>query len=269
MRAVDPRAPTRALGLFDRILCGVDETPESFEALRQAERLTAPDGVLVAASVLNLAPAAQAGWAAGVAAADIERATREALDRAAEEAPDAELSLLRGSPVPVLLTTLARERATLAVVGSHGHRRALGIALGMVASSVVHDAPCSVLVARRSPLSDKFPSRIVVGVDGSAESVHALAVGKELAERFDADLAVVAACGGKWLDVKAVRLAVSHFRVDRRAPKDALVAASQESDLVVVGSRGLHGVRALGSVSERVAHEAACSVLVVRRTEQP
>ncbi|MGE5690058.1 MAG: universal stress protein [Pseudomonadota bacterium] len=27
---------------------------------------------------------------------------------------------------------------------------------------------------------------------------------------------------------------------------------------------GLHGLRALGSVSERVAHRAACSVLVVR-----
>jgi nucleotide-binding universal stress UspA family protein len=31
-----------------------------------------------------------------------------------------------------------------------------------------------------------------------------------------------------------------------------------------VGSRGLHGVRALGSVSERVAHDARCSVLVIR-----
>jgi nucleotide-binding universal stress UspA family protein len=32
----------------------------------------------------------------------------------------------------------------------------------------------------------------------------------------------------------------------------------------VVGSRGLQGMRSLGSVSERVAHEARCSVLVVR-----
>lgn len=34
--------------------------------------------------------------------------------------------------------------------------------------------------------------------------------------------------------------------------------------LIVLGSRGLHGIRALGSVSERVAHRAPCSVLVVR-----
>ena len=38
---------------------------------------------------------------------------------------------------------------------------------------------------------------------------------------------------------------------------DALVAASADADLVVLGTRGLHGIKSLGSVSERVAHEAA------------
>jgi nucleotide-binding universal stress UspA family protein len=47
-------------------------------------------------------------------------------------------------------------------------------------------------------------------------------------------------------------------------PVDALVVASEHADLVVVGSRGVTGIRALGSVSERVGHEARSSVLVVR-----
>jgi nucleotide-binding universal stress UspA family protein len=34
-------------------------------------------------------------------------------------------------------------------------------------------------------------------------------------------------------------------------------------------SRGLTGVKALGSVSERVAHRASCSVLIVRRKAHP
>jgi nucleotide-binding universal stress UspA family protein len=34
--------------------------------------------------------------------------------------------------------------------------------------------------------------------------------------------------------------------------------------LVVIGARGVRGIRALGSVSERVAHAAPCSVLVAR-----
>jgi nucleotide-binding universal stress UspA family protein len=47
-------------------------------------------------------------------------------------------------------------------------------------------------------------------------------------------------------------------------PVTALIDASREADLLVVGSRGLHGLKSLGSVSERVAHLASCSVLVVR-----
>lgn len=50
-------------------------------------------------------------------------------------------------------------------------------------------------------------------------------------------------------------------------PERTLVAAAEREgiDLMVVGHRGIHGVRRmLGSVSERVAHHAPCSVMVVR-----
>ena len=44
------------------------------------------------------------------------------------------------------------------------------------------------------------------------------------------------------------------------------VAEEEQCDLIVVGSRGLSGISSLlmGSVSERVAHLAHCSVLIVR-----
>jgi nucleotide-binding universal stress UspA family protein len=58
------------------------------------------------------------------------------------------------------------------------------------------------------------------------------------------------------------------IEVDERTPEEALVAASREVDLVVLGSRNLKGLAALGSVGERVGHHAACSVLVVRSGEQ-
>jgi len=48
-------------------------------------------------------------------------------------------------------------------------------------------------------------------------------------------------------------------------PVAALVAAAADGDLLVVGSRGLHGLKALGSVSEQVAHQAGSSVLIVRQ----
>lgn len=51
-------------------------------------------------------------------------------------------------------------------------------------------------------------------------------------------------------------------------PADEILAATSEKDvdLVVVGARGLGLVKRLllGSVSERVLHEAECSVLVVK-----
>jgi nucleotide-binding universal stress UspA family protein len=57
---------------------------------------------------------------------------------------------------------------------------------------------------------------------------------------------------------------VANLDWDEQKPLRALVEASGSTDHVVVGSRGLHGLAAVGSVSDRVAHEAACSVLVVR-----
>ena len=49
-------------------------------------------------------------------------------------------------------------------------------------------------------------------------------------------------------------------------PTEGIVEAAGRlgATLIVLGARGLSGVSALGSVSERVAHQAPCSVLVVR-----
>jgi nucleotide-binding universal stress UspA family protein len=50
-------------------------------------------------------------------------------------------------------------------------------------------------------------------------------------------------------------------------PAQALVRESQNADLLVVGSRGVGGFAALmlGSISDQVAHHAACPVVIVRR----
>jgi nucleotide-binding universal stress UspA family protein len=49
-------------------------------------------------------------------------------------------------------------------------------------------------------------------------------------------------------------------------PADALLAIAEQenADLIVVGSRGMHGMtRVLGSVPNKVSHRARCSVLIV------
>jgi nucleotide-binding universal stress UspA family protein len=102
-------------------------------------------------------------------------------------------------------------------------------------------------------------------VDGSAESAAAFAVASALATRAGAQLWPVVAHAGGEVDEAAVDAIVGGYREelqDEAVP--ALLAAAADADLLVVGSRGLRGLRALGSVSEQVAHRARCSVLVVR-----
>ena len=85
-----------------------------------------------------------------------------------------------------------------------------------------------------------------------------------LAARFDADLRAIVATQDAHVDLEAARrIAPGCEEHDARA-LDILEASSETADLIVVGSRGLRGFRALGSLSERIAHEARCSVLVVR-----
>jgi nucleotide-binding universal stress UspA family protein len=157
---------------------------------------------------------------------------------------------------------LKEKQATLAVVGSHGHSRLSEIMIGGVAGELLHSAPCSVCIARRPATEALFPRAIVAGCDGSPESEAAVAVARHLADRFGASLSIVTALGGK--DVDRERADELGAVVVERHPVEALVSAGESADIVVVGSRGLHGVRALGSVSERVAHQANCSVIVLR-----
>ncbi len=197
-------------------------------------------------------------------AAQLEAEGQKALDDARAQAPEATVRLLEGRPDSVLLSEARRLGTTLLAVGSHGFRRSVGIALGGVATTMLHEAPCPVLIARPPLTEAEVPRSIVVGIDGSPQSAVAAAVAFELGGRFGVEVWPVAAQGGEKLDVDAVEAIASGVLVEDGRPVDLLARAASEADLLVVGSRGLHGVKALGSVSERVAHQARCSVLVVR-----
>jgi nucleotide-binding universal stress UspA family protein len=165
-----------------------------------------------------------------------------------------------------LLGAAGDAAADLLAVGAHGGGRLTGALLAEAAALVLHDAPCSVLVARHGHDPGRFPARVVVGVDGSAESRAALDVAAGVTRRAGGSLVVVTA--GRDQEAAAAALegfAEPHERVATpERPVDALATAARTADLTVVGSRGLHGRQALGSVSERIAFRAASSVLVVR-----
>jgi nucleotide-binding universal stress UspA family protein len=88
-----------------------------------------------------------------------------------------------------------------------------------------------------------------------------------LAARFDAELRAIVGTQGARVDLDAVRRIAPGCEEHEAQALDLLELTSETVDLIVVGSRGLRGVRALGSLSERIAHEAHCSVLVVRSSE--
>jgi nucleotide-binding universal stress UspA family protein len=252
--------------IFDKVVCGVDDSKAGVLAARIGARVALPDGELTLVSVETTKIAVHAGWQMAAVSAQIAGEALEALEHGREAAgPEhaADSRLLSGDPVQCLLSEIERRSAGVIVVGSHGFSRGVGIALGSTATYMLHEAPCSVLIARAPRSIDRWPRSIVVGIDGSPESVVAARTARRLAGRFSAEVREIAAEDGH-VDLKAGRAVSPDLEVLPGKPVDELTVLSEFSDLVVVGSRGLKGVRALGSVSERVAHQARCPVLVVR-----
>ena len=265
--AEEPRSAQRPQrdSTFSRVLVGVDGTEPGFEACRQAAVLAEPDSAIEIVAVVPLGEAVAVGFDAPRVAERLEREADAALTRAAEIlGRDAVRQPLSGFVTAALLREVERFGATAIVLGSHGHRRITEILIGGVAGGILHQAPCAVLLARPPRAPDRFPHRIAVGVDGSPQGDAGLAAAELLAARLAVPLRTLTALGGKGVDLAHVHRRSASVEEARGTPVEALVAASYDAGLVVVGSRGLHGLRALGSVSERVAHQAACSVLVVR-----
>ena len=253
--------------IFRRVLVGIDGSDESREAARQAAILV--DGELMLLASYDVAPAI-GGTGVGVPYyhdEELQRAAAaDALERVGETAAvgSSTRKVVLGRAADALISEVEREQVTLLVVGSHGLGRVAGFVLGSTANEVIRKLPCSVLIARRNT-SDEFPNKVVVGVDGSPESASAYAVAGQLSERFNAELSPVIAGGGKGVNRPRIDTFVeSRSNESPDEPVAALVAAAAEADLLVVGSRGLHGLKALGSVSERVAHQSDSSVLIVR-----
>lgn len=271
------------VGPFERVVCGIDGTRESFEAARQASRLVTPGGRLLIVAVVEFYAALEGRWGPqrghwrmsmtserrlGDLTAELRRRAAESLAQVTEQlgtGVDVATSVVDGAPAERLRDAAAAEGAGLLAVGTHGGGRLSGLALGEPTTMLLRDPPTSILVARRPFDPGGFPARIVVGLDGSEPSRAALAVAARIGERSGGRVTVVAAEGDDHADAAEIgRMAGPHELVRTTGSAvDALVDAAQTADLLVVGSRGLRGAKALGSVSERVAHRASSSVLVV------
>ena len=117
-------------------------------------------------------------------------------------------------------------------------------------------------------------STVAVGTDGSETASEAVQQAAEFARRFDAKLGLLSAFKTdppppdaeaeeemKELGIECTTL------VDEGDPADVLVRLADEcgADVLVIGNKGMQR-RVLGSVPKSVAHNADCSVFVVKTT---
>lgn len=249
--------------LFKKIVCGVDGSQAGLEGVKQAQRLAPAGADFTLVSISESHLAVHAGPSAADWAQRLNEEAKAALDEARRIVDKAETILLHGRAADTFVHALGEQGATLAVVGSHEISRAAGILIGSVATRVIHEAPCSVLLARAGELP--WPRSIVAGIDGSDASLVAAAVAQDVATRTGSAVRFLAARGTSTADVAPEAFAGCGYELVVRdeKPVPALLAAARNADLLVVGSRGVSGVRTLGSVSERVAHRAPCSLLIV------
>jgi len=199
------------------------------------------------------------------------------------------VTIREGQTAEVILQTAASSRSDLIVLGSRGLSETQSLLLGDASYRVAQEAVCPVLIVKR-----ELPAirKILLAADRSA--------GAERAVQFLAEWSLLPPCtivaltvcpsslfaellpetvrhhgqasASEYLRTVQERLSPRGFLVERRIVEDdpaaAILANAErgEIDLIVMGSRGVHGLVKqwlLGSVSRKVLVHATTSVLIV------
>ena len=261
--------------LLTDVLCGVDGTRTAYEAVRQAAVLAGADGQLTLLAVTG-ATGSGRQQAASFAPARARRALDHARRLASQAGVTATLELDEGGPVMHEVLERATAHQILAL-GAPSMTRLAHLLFGGTATIAAHTLPSSLLVARRPPANIAFGQRIIVASDALEHSDKLVDYAVSLARARGTSLTLLHAAGAESAhhptrlgeQVRRVTEALgveARIRIEPGRAHEMLAgtATQERASLVIVSSRHLGGLRALGSVSERAVHDAPCSVLVVR-----
>jgi nucleotide-binding universal stress UspA family protein len=267
--------------VFSGILCAIDRREGGFTAVEQAAALAGPSGHLTLLEVTSYrsegehrSPAIGPTEATQV----LERATGIAQEAGVPFSTEVDPA---GPPQRVILDWSVGY--DLLALGAPAASWLRGLFLASVGDTALGSLVTPLLVARPTPAGRRFADRILVASDCLEGSNELVDLAGELAGTHRASVTLLHATGHEphfrrgGVEGKERRLQeqsrsleravgeASEVRSERGRAHDVIVEAAQSlgASLVLMGSRRLDGLRAVGSVSRRVAHEAHCSVLLV------
>lgn len=284
--------------LHRRLVVGFDGSDSSLSAIEWAASEAKSRGASVRViSSYAVEPIIDFGSGATGSGVDMTEIAAWCLDRLQtatakvfEQHPDVDhdIEAVRESPAMALLREA--ENADLVVVGSSGAGAFTRFLLGSVTGSLLASSPCPVVVV---PEHLQAPTwRIVVGTDGSQHADHAVRWAVDEADLRDAELAVAHVWKyGYHLTMGGIDRADDFTPVDAELILDRAVEAAREvrgggvsgeliegneadtllelsktADLLVLGSKGRGGFRAMlfGSIASAAATHSSCPTVVVR-----
>ncbi len=209
---------------------------------------------------------------------------------------------LEGQAGDRILQVAAESKSDLIVIGKRGLNRVQEFLLGSVSRRVLRNAARSILVARPKPqpvpVKPESSFRILFASDGSSYSKVACEMLKKMVSKENTEVKIIRVVAHHeliWAESESLKLLQKLIAEENRQAQEDLrdlvermksdswqatwsvyegdpaaeivdAARKRDAHLIVLGHKGAtnHPEIKLGSVAERVAQMAPCSVLVVR-----
>jgi nucleotide-binding universal stress UspA family protein len=268
--------------IFADALCAIRGKEGGYSAVEQAAALTGTEGHLTLLAVTSHRSGG-AHRAPAIGPLEMSEILGRAEGIAREVGVPYTSEVDPGTPPARVILDWSARYDLLALGAPESSWPAMWLSVG-VGDSALGGFTCPLLVARPLESGRQPADRIVVASDGSESSRALIDMAAGIARSRGAHLTVVHAVGRdsplkrgrareqeRALEEQEQELArtmpsgMSEMVVEQGKAGVVIKAAANAADasMVIMGSRRLEGVRAMGSVSRRVVHQARCSVLVV------
>jgi len=281
MQTQDRAADAGTAPVFAELLCAIRGREGGYAAVEQAAAMAGMHGHLTLLAVTSY----RSGGAHRAPAIGPARAA-EILGRAEGIAREVGVPYTSevdpGSPPSRVILDWSARYDLLALGAPASSWPGTWLSVG-VGNKAIEGFTTPLLVARPLPTDRRFGDRIVVASDGLEASHAVVDLAARLARANGSKVTLVHALGresplkrgrsrgqdrtleeqGEKLK-RALASGASEVLLETGRAADVIksAAAAATASLIMMGSRRLDGLRAMGSVSRRVVHQARCSVLL-------